>query len=100
MNLFELIKVGGQKLRNFVDDIWKKIADWFLKNRKTANAIDWMSSKLFKLGDDSRTFRNFVKLKQRADDGFYNVLCHGDFKSVYINGRKYKPEELAKMLLE
>ncbi|SDF85808.1 hypothetical protein [Epilithonimonas hungarica] len=100
IELFELIKVGGQKLKNFVNDIWKKIADWFLKNRKTANAVDWMSSKLFKFGDDDRTFRNFLKLRQRATDEFYNVLCHGEPDRIIINGRKLKAEEFAKMLLE
>ncbi|SDF85741.1 ADP-ribosyltransferase [Epilithonimonas hungarica] len=39
MNLFELIKVGGQKLQDFVRDIWRKIADWFLKN-KTKELVD------------------------------------------------------------
>ena len=100
MNLFELIKVGGQKLQSFVEDIWRKIADWFVKNRKTANAVDWMSSKLFKFGDDDRTFRNFLKLRQRATDEFYNVLCHGEPDRIIINGRKLKAEEFAKMLLE
>ena len=40
MNLFELIKVGGQKLQNFVGDIWKKIADWFLKNKKYISNLE------------------------------------------------------------
>jgi len=34
MELFELIKVGGQKLQSFVEDIWRKIADWFVKNKE------------------------------------------------------------------
>ncbi|TXF79489.1 hypothetical protein [Chryseobacterium sp.] len=39
MNLFDLIKAGGQKLKNFVDEIWKKIADWFVKNSKLVRKI-------------------------------------------------------------
>jgi hypothetical protein len=99
-NLLEMFAKGGQQLEEFVNNLWKKIADWFIRNKKLINSVDWMSSSLFKFGDDSRTFRNFLKLKQRADDGFYNILCHGDSKSVYINNRKYKPEEFAKLLLE
>lgn len=42
--LLEMFAKGGKKLQNFVDDIWKKIADWFLKNskllRKIANVAD------------------------------------------------------------
>ncbi len=39
LDLLELFKTGGQKLQTFVDDIWKKIAEWFLKN-KTKELID------------------------------------------------------------
>ena len=31
---------GGQKLQGFVDDVWKKIADWFLKNKKLIGNLD------------------------------------------------------------
>jgi len=33
-SVIELFKTGGQKLRDFVNNLWKKIADWFLKNKK------------------------------------------------------------------
>lgn len=54
----------------------------------------------FKLYNDAVTFRNFLRLKQRADDGWYNILCHGDGKRVIIDGKKYKEEEFAKKLLD
>ena len=79
-----------------MEDIFK----WFKELFGTAKKTEWLSSGLFKFGNDGITFRNFIKLQQRADDGFYNILCHGDFKSIYIDGRKYKPEEFAKILLE
>ncbi len=34
MELLELFKTGEQKLQNFVDDVWKEIVEWFLKNKK------------------------------------------------------------------
>jgi hypothetical protein len=33
-SLIEIFKSGGQKLQNFVNNLWKKIADWFLNNKK------------------------------------------------------------------
>lgn len=32
--LLEMFTKGGKKLQNFVENLWKKIADWFLKNKK------------------------------------------------------------------
>ncbi len=34
IDLLEIFNVGGQKLKKFVDDLWKKIAEWFVKNKK------------------------------------------------------------------
>lgn len=59
-----------------------------------------MSPNLFKFGDDPTTFRNFIRLNKKGDDGFYNILCHGTEKSVIINGKKLKPQELADLILE
>jgi DNA topoisomerase VI subunit B len=30
----EIFNIGGQKLKKSVDDLWKKIAEWFKKNKK------------------------------------------------------------------
>ena len=59
-----------------------------------------MSPGFFKFGDDGNTFRNFLKLRERNNDGYYNILCHGDPKSVFINGKKLKPQELADLILQ
>jgi len=57
IDLFEIFSIGGQKLKKFVDDLWKKIAEWFVKNKKlinprydevadiTAKELDWMVSR-------------------------------------------------------
>lgn len=34
INLLEIFNAGGQKLKKFVDDLWKKIADWFVRNKQ------------------------------------------------------------------
>ncbi len=100
IDLLEIFNVGGQKLKKFVDDLWKKIAEWFKKNIKIFNRVKWMSPGFFKFGDDGNTFRNFLKLRERNNDGYYNILCHGDPKSVFINGKKLKPQELADLILQ
>ncbi len=69
------------------------------RNPRISRKIDWLSSGFFKFGNDGKTFRNFTKLQQRVDDGWYNILCHGEGKRVIIDGRKYKAEDFAKKLL-
>jgi len=59
-----------------------------------------MSSSFLRLGDDWKTIYNASKLLKRADDGWFNVLCHGTPKQVEINGRVFKPEAFAKYLKE
>ena len=82
MNLFELIKVGGQKLKNFVDDIWKKIADWFVKN-KTKELIDdiyifikllkknFTYSECIRLVSKNRVFALWMPIEYEAMIKFY-----------------------------
>ncbi|WP_100076312.1 hypothetical protein [Chryseobacterium camelliae] len=33
-DLILIFKTGGQKLKDFIKNLWRKIADWFLKNKK------------------------------------------------------------------
>lgn len=98
-SLMEILKRGGAKLQELFEKISKEIVDWFLKNKKRFS-IKWMSPGFFKFGDDAATFRNFLRLKERAHDGFYNILCHGSEKNVLINGKKLKPQELADLILK
>ena len=82
--------------KKITDDFFDWLEDMFRKGK----SLDWLSSGIFKFGNDNVTYRNFVRLKQRKDDGWHNVLCHGSSTRVVIDGRKYKAEEFAKMLLE
>jgi len=34
----EIFNIGGQKLKKFIDDLGKKIAEWFKKNKKSGMA--------------------------------------------------------------
>ena len=94
------LKNGAIKLfedfKGFIDDVFKWLEELFGVTRKT----DWLSSGIFKFGNDGVTFRNFLKLRERADDGWYNILCHGEAEKIIIDGRKYKPEDFAKKLLD
>jgi len=98
--IVEIIKNGGENLYAFFNKIWKKIAEWFLKNKKKISRVKWMSPGFFKFGDDATTFRNLVRLRQRTHDGYFNILCHGDPKGVFINGKKLKPEKLADLIIQ
>ena len=40
MELFEMFAEGGEKLKEFVEKLWKAIADWFLKNKKLVSLVD------------------------------------------------------------
>ena len=78
-----------QEFKKVIDDVFE-----LTKKRY------WMSPGFFKFGEDAATFRNFLRLKERVHDGFYNILCHGTDKSVLINERKLKPQELVDLILE
>jgi hypothetical protein len=94
------LKNGAVKLfedfKQFIDDVFKWLEELFGVTRKT----DWLSSGIFKFGNDGKTFRNFLNLRERADDGWYNILCHGEPERIIIDGRKLKPEDFAKKLLD
>jgi hypothetical protein len=94
------LKNGAVKLfedfKGFIDDVFK----WLEELLGAARKRDWLSSGLFKFGNDGVTFRNFLKLRERADDGWYNILCHGEAEKIIIDGRKFKPEDFAKKLLD
>lgn len=40
---------GGQKLDDIVENHWKKIADWFLKNKKLVSLVDEVDAVLLSL---------------------------------------------------
>ena len=47
--LQEMLAKGGKKLQDFVDDVWKKIADWFLKNKNLVSLMDEVDAVLLSL---------------------------------------------------
>lgn len=84
----------------FIEDLFgagKKNFDDLFKRRS-----NWMSSGLFRFGDDAATMSNAIKLAKRTDDGWFNVLAHGSSNSKHfiINGRKLKPDEFANLLIK
>jgi len=81
--LIEFLSKGTDEIIRIIDEVFAKLKQTIDDVRK----LDWMSSGLFKFGNDGATFRNYIKLQQRADDGWYNILCHGDPKRVIINGK-------------
>ncbi|ASW75174.2 hypothetical protein CJF12_13365 [Chryseobacterium piperi] len=46
-NLLALFNAGGKKLQDFINNLWKKIADWFLKNKKLVEATWIKAQKIF-----------------------------------------------------
>lgn len=93
------VRVVLKDLDKRVDVILKNVYDEFKKIRRKARA-DWMSKNLFRLGSDGETIRNASRLLKRPDDGFFNVLAHGDGKRFIIDGRKYNADEFASLLLK
>ena len=98
--LMRLFEKGVDEVVAFFKKITDDFFDWLEDMFRKGKSLDWLSSGIFKFGNDNVTYRNFVRLKQRKDDGWHNVLCHGSSTRVVIDGRKYKAEEFAKMLLE
>jgi hypothetical protein len=97
-DLFESLRSGKA-----IDTLQKWIDDVILEIKKALGLVDevaWMSSFFLRFGDDWKTIYNASKLAKRADDGWFNVLCHGSTKQVQVNGRVYKPDAFASYLKE
>jgi len=101
MELFELIKVGGQKLENFVKNLWEKIADWFVKNKElvlsryekiadiTAKELDWMASRrIGNLGGNILKETQIRKLRGILKQKGIQLIVDGDINSI---AKLFKP---------
>jgi len=119
MSLFELIKVGGQKLKEFVEDIWKKVADWFVKNKekyqelarygkalleRTAKTYakkypDGKLYKILKVREAYSLYGKFGKiLVQEVDLAFEKIIKIKGYKEkVMISGMLYKGDKTQKV---
>jgi len=91
---------GFQELLNFLKKGWQEIKRLIDDAFNSSHKKYWMSPGFFKFGEDTATFRNFIRLRERTHDGYYNILCHGSGKSVIIDGRNLKPQELANLILQ
>ncbi|MBW8521941.1 hypothetical protein K0U91_05590 [Chryseobacterium chendengshani] len=79
LDLLELFKTGGQKLQTFVDDIWKKIADWFLKNKKLVEG--WTNKIKQYLSKDGKTEEFFRKIDKKFNHG-EEILSANELKNL------------------
>lgn len=109
---------GGQKLQNFVDDVWKEIAEWFLKNKekyqelarygktlleRTAKTYakkypDGKLYKILKVREAYKLYGNLgKKLVQEVDIAFENIIKLKGYKDkVMISGMLYKGDKTQK----
>ncbi|MGB3591539.1 MAG: hypothetical protein WBA16_07620 [Nonlabens sp.] len=62
--------------------------------------LDWLSISYIRLGTDPLTMRNLQRLKQRPDEGYFEILSHGDHKHIKFNGTKYKAKEAFDILVQ
>ncbi|REC48841.1 hypothetical protein [Chryseobacterium pennipullorum] len=95
----DLIK-GFQELITWLKKGWSELKKIIDEGFDLSTKKHWMSPGYFKFGEDPATFRNFIRLRERGDDGYYNILCHGSEKNVIIDGRILKPQELANLIVE
>ncbi|WP_431611523.1 zincin-like metallopeptidase toxin domain-containing protein [Chryseobacterium sp. 'Rf worker isolate 10'] len=100
-DLLLLFKTGGQKLRDFINNIWKKIADWFLKNKDvikpryeeiadlTSKELDWMASRnIGNLGGNILKETQIRKLRGTLKNKGLTLIVDGDINSIT---KLYKP---------
>ena len=87
--------IDGQKLKKFVDDLWKKIAEWFVKNKKlinprydeiadiTAKELDWMASRnIGSLGGNILKETQIRKLRGILKNKGVTLIVDGDINSI------------------
>jgi len=80
INLFELIKVGGQKLKKFVGDVWRKIADWFVKNKESIKG--WSTKIKEAFNKEGKTEEFFRKIEKKFNLSRQEILSANDIKTL------------------
>ncbi|HFK5508308.1 hypothetical protein [Elizabethkingia anophelis] len=80
--LFEMLAKGGKKLEDFVDKVWKEIADWFLKNKELVEG--WASKMKQYLSKDGKTEEFFRKIEKKFNLAGQEVLSANDIKTLRI----------------
>jgi len=78
--ILEMLAKGGKKLQDFVDDVWKKIADWFLKNKEKVEGV----AKKIKdaLSKDGKTEEFFRKIEKKFNLAREEILTSNDIKKL------------------
>lgn len=78
--LLEMLAKGGQKLDDFVENLWKKIADWFLENKEKVEGI----AKKIKdaLSKDGKTEEFFRKIDKKFNLAGDEILSSSDIKKL------------------
>jgi hypothetical protein len=61
--------------------------------------LDWLSINYIRLGSDPETMRNLLRLKQRPDEGYFEILAHGAPKYIKFDGKSYKAREAFDILV-
>jgi len=95
------LRNSNQNLLRFESEIDKSLDFKFLQKRVfffELRKLDWLSKQYIRLGVDQKTMRNLLRLKERPDDGFFDILSHGDEKHLIIDGVKHKPEAAFQIL--
>lgn len=100
-DLILLFKDGGKRLEDFVNNLWKKIADWFLKNKDvikpryeeiadlTSKELDWMASRnIGNLGGNILKETQIRKLRGILKNKGLTLIVDGDINSIT---KLYKP---------
>ena len=92
-----LLNKGAKAVADFVKDLWKKIADWFVDNKKifkkievlTPEELDWMASrKIGNLGGKVLKSTQIRKLRGILKQKGILLIVEGDAKSIT---RKFIP---------
>jgi len=94
-DIYALLSKGKQALSAFFEAIWKKIVDWFLKQKKaiqkvlddvadlTAKELDWMASrKMGNLGGNILKATQIRKLRGFLQQKGIQLIVEGDVKSI------------------
>ncbi|WP_185146646.1 zincin-like metallopeptidase toxin domain-containing protein [Chryseobacterium sp.] len=78
--LLEMFAKGGPQLKNFVDDVLKKLVDWFLKNKKSVEG--WANKIKQYLSKDEKTEEFFRKIDKKFNPVGEEILSANKLKNL------------------
>nr|WP_199162879.1 hypothetical protein [Elizabethkingia sp. ASV34] len=71
---------GGKKLQDFVEKLWKEIAEWLLKNKELVEG--WASKMKQYLSKDGKTEEFFRKIEKKFNLAGQEILSANDIKTL------------------